>query len=434
MLLFNAALFLFFVALTAFFNIAEMALVASRKPKLDALVTRPSASAALAIRLKEDPGTFLSAIQAGITVTSILAGTFCVTAFAVAAESLLERLTVPVTYARPLGSAASILIAAYLTLVFGELAPKRLALSSPEYSAALIARPLDWTIRVARPFVLLLRWSNDVLMDLARIPAQTDDETNEDEIRSVISSALRSGSILDAERNMMESILQLRIRTVRTIMTPRRHLEWVDRGMTEEELSQRIAESPCSKLIVTQGRDIDRPLGVAAKKDILRLLLSTGKLDFEALCQPPAFVAQNTPILALLSTLKRARAQMLFVVDEFGTVMGIVTLTDVLEAVAGDVPEPERRRRDGEQLRKQPDGTYLVSGQLPADDLAEYLGIGRGQTPTYKTTAGLLLEHFRRLPASGEQIRISGWLFEVAEADARSIQQVRLTPPKDAPH
>lgn len=204
--------------------------------------------------------------------------------------------------------------------------------------------------------------------------------------------------------------------------------------MTEEELSQRIAESPCSKLIVTQGRDIDRPLGVAAKKDILRLLLSTGKLDFEALCQPPAFVAQNTPILALLSTLKRARAQMLFVVDEFGTVMGIVTLTDVLEAVAGDVPEPERRRRDGEQLRKQPDGTYLVSGQLPADDLAEYLGIGRGQTPTYKTTAGLLLEHFRRLPASGEQIRISGWLFEVAEADARSIQQVRLTPPKDAPH
>lgn len=302
MLLFNAFLFLFFVALTAFFNVAEMALVASRKPKLDALVTRPSASAAVAVRLKDDPGTFLSAIQAGITVTSILAGTFCVTAFAVAAASLLERLTVPVTYAQPLGSAASILIAAYLTLVLGELAPKRLALSSPEYSAALIARPLDWTIRVARPFVLLLRWSNDVLMDLARIPAQTDDETNEDEIRSVISSALRSGSILDAERNMMESILQLRIRTVRTIMTPRRHLEWVDRGMSEEELSQRIAESPCSKLIVTQGRDIDRPLGVAAKKDILRLLLSTGKLDFEALCQPPAFVAQNTPILALLST------------------------------------------------------------------------------------------------------------------------------------
>ncbi|WP_321969236.1 hemolysin family protein [Paraburkholderia tropica] len=431
MLLFSVALFLLFVLLTGFFNIAEMALVASRRPRLEALIAQHSASAALVVRLKDDPGTFLSAIQAGVTLTGILAGTFCVTEFAVEAAAMLRVLSVSQSYAAPLGSAAAVLGAAYLTLVFGELAPKRVALAAPELSASLVAYPLSWAIRVARPFVVFLRWSNDVLLRGLRVPERSKDDANEDEIRSVIASALRSGAILDAERNMMESILQLRIRSVRTIMTPRRHLEWVDHAMSPDELRQRVADSPCSKLIVTQARDIDRPLGVAAKKDILRALIATGKLDFDTLCQPPVFVPQNSSILGLLSLLKRARAQMLFVVDEFGTVVGIVTLTDVLEAVAGDVPEPERRRRDGEQLQKQSDGTYLVSGQLPADDLTEYLGIRRNETPTYKTTAGLVLEHLKRLPDCGEQLRIDGWLFEIVEADSRSIQRIRLIPPRE---
>lgn len=157
--------------------------------------------------------------------------------------------------------------------------------------------------------------------------------------------------------------------------------------------------------------------------------MSSGELNLEAHCQPPVFVAENSSILGLLTSLKRARAQMLFVVDEFGTVVGIVTLTDVLEAVAGDVPEPERQRGGGTQLKKQPDGSYIASGQLPADDLAEYLGIEDPAPPTYKTAAGLVLAHLKHLPAEGEQMTICDWTIEVTQVDARSILQLRLIPP-----
>lgn len=433
MLALQILLFAFFVGLTAFFNLAEMALVAARPTKLDAMSSKRRTNARLAIELREDPGSFLSAVQCGITATSILAGTYCVNGFIASVTSILQSMPFVAPYASGVGAVIAIVLATYLTLVFGELAPKRIALSAPETWASLIATPLRWTMNLVRPFILLLGLSNDMLLRILHVQVRSDDSTSGDEIRSVILSALRSGTILDSERSMLESILQLRVRTARTIMTPRRLLEWVDGAMPESEVRQRIADSPCSKLIVTREHDVDRPVGVAAKKEILKALMSTGRLDLEALCQPPVFVAENSPILGLLASLKRARAQMLFVVDEFGTVVGIVTLTDVLEAVAGDVPEPERHRGGGLQFTKQPDGTFLVQGQLPADDLSEYLGIQYPATPTYKTVAGLVLSHLRRLPVTGDKLMLDGWTIEVVEVDARSILQVRLAPPEVAP-
>ena len=424
-------LFLFFVALTAFFNVAEMALVAARPARLDALATRHRSNAELAASLKREPSAFLSAVQCGITATSILAGTFCVNAFISSITSALSAIPTMAPYAPAAGTVIAVVIATYLTLVFGELAPKRVALAAPERWAAAIARPLQWTITLGRPFILLLGHSNDLLLKTLRVQEQAEDSTTGEEIRSVILGALRSGAIQAAERSMLESILQLRVRSARTIMTPRRMLEWVDVEMSDDEIKRRIAESPCSKLIVTQGHDVDHPLGVAAKKEILRTVMSSSELNLEALCQPSIFVAENSSILELLGSLKRAKAQMLFVVDEFGTVVGIVTLTDVLEAVAGDVPEPERHRGGGTQIRKEPDGSYLASGQLPADDLVEYLGIEDPGPPTYKTAAGLVLARLKRLPSQGERLTISNWTIEVVQVDARSILQLRLIPPPD---
>jgi putative hemolysin len=422
-------LFLFFVALTAFFNVAEMALVAARPARLDALSNRHWSNARLAASIKQEPGAFLSAVQCGITATSILAGTFCVNAFISSITSVLSSFPGVAPYASSADTIIAVVVATYLTLVFGELAPKRVALAAPERWPAMIARPLRWTMTLAHPFILLLGRSNDLLLKAFHVEAQVDDSTTGEEIRSVIMGALRSGAIQAAERSMLESILQLRVRSARTIMTPRRSLKWVDSAMSDAELKKRIAESPCSKLIVTQGRDVDRPLGVAAKKEILRTVISSAELNLEALCQPPVFVAEHSSILELLGSLKRARAQMLFVVDEFGTVVGVVTLTDVLEAVAGDVPESERHRGGGAQIKKESDGSYLASGQLPADDLAEYLGIEDPEPPTYKTAAGLVLAHLKRLPAEGDRLTISNWTIEVVQVDARSILQLRLIPP-----
>lgn len=248
-------LFVFFVALTACFNFAEMALVAARPARLDALPDRHRSNAKLVASLKQEPGAFLSAVQCGITATSILAGTFCVNAFITSITSALSTIPHVAPYASPAGAVIAVIAATYLTLVSGELAPKRVALSAPERCAVMIATPLSWTMNIARPFILLPGRSNDLLLKTFHIQEQTNDSTTSEEIRSVILSALQSGTIQATEHRMLESILQLRVRTARTIMTPRRMLEWVDSAMSDEEIRKRIAESPCSKLIVTQGRD-----------------------------------------------------------------------------------------------------------------------------------------------------------------------------------
>lgn len=426
-----AGIFVLLVATTAFFNLAEMALVVARPERLQAQNTASAETIGLVLQIKEEPGAFLSATQSGNTITSILAGTFCVTAFADTLALGLGSLPWLHGYAHAASVLFSIAAASYLTLVFGELLPKRVALAAPERCAILAARPMNWTMTVFRPFISLLLGSNNAVLRALRVPAARDAGTTEDEIRYVIASGLRSGTLKAAEHDMLASILQLGTRTARTIMTSRRHLEWVDVGMPEDEVRRRVAESPCSKLIVTQGRDLDRPLGVVAKKDFLRTFLQTGEIEFRSIAHPPVFVPDTSTILGMLGTLKRARAQMLFVVDEFGSVAGVVTLTDVLEAVAGDVPEPERQARTQEALVRSSDGTYAVAGSVPADDLAEYLGLRDDGTPGYKTVAGLVLAKLKRLPRAGERLTLDGWIIEVVSVDDRTIQSLRLIPTGD---
>lgn len=431
-MLIYAGIFVLLVATTAFFNLAEMALVVARPERLQAQNTGSADTIDLVLKIKEDPGAFLSATQSGNTITSILAGTFCVTAFSDTLALGLASLPWLRGYVQAASLLFSIVLASYLTLVFGELLPKRVALAAPERCAILAARPMKWAMMAFRPFIALLLGSNNAVLRALGVPASRNAETTEDEIRYVIASGLRSGTLKAAEHDMLASILQLETRTARTIMTSRRHLEWVDVGMPGDEVRRRVAESPCSKLIVTQGRDLDRPLGVVAKKDFLRNFLQTGEIEFQSIAHPPVFVPDTSTVLGMLGMLKRARGQMLFVVDEFGSVAGIVTLTDVLEAVAGDVPEPERQARAQETLVRSSDGTYTIAGSVPADDLAEYLGLRDDGPPGYKTVAGLVLAKFKRLPRAGERLMLDGWIIEVLSVDDRAIQSLRLIPTGDS--
>ena len=427
-MLFYGGLFVLLVILTAFFNLTEMALIVSRPERLKSASGASDRLIEQVLQLKSDTGVLLASTQTGITIMSMLAGTLCVTEFANEFIYVLDRLPLLKPYASSIATFISIIVATYLTLIFGELLPKRVAIAAPERCAMLVIIPMRWAIVAASPFVALLIGFNNLLMRLLHIPESPSDKVTEEEIQYVIKGGLESGTIKADEHSMLENILELDTRSARTVMTPRHLFEFVDEEMSEEEIERQTAETPCSKLIVTRYRDMDNPIGVVAKKDILSNLIQGGKIDYSAIMQPPVFVSEKSTVLVLLNELKHAMARMLFVVDEFGSVIGIVTLHDVFEVVAGDVPEPERNALGGKMIEKQKDGSYIVPGSLPADDLTEYLGLKYSSHPDYKTVAGLVLSKLKRLPCSGDKLTFDGWTIEILDADTRSIKTLRLIP------
>lgn len=428
-MLFYGGIFVLLVALTAFFNLTEMALVVSRPERLKSASEASNRVIDQVLKLKADTGVLLAATQTGITVMSMLAGTFCVTGVANELVDVLDWVPVLTPYASGIATFLSIMVATFLTLVFGELLPKRIALAAPERYAMLVIVPIRWAMVVFSPFVAVLLRFNNFLLHLLHVPESPSNETTAEEIHYVIAGGLESGTIKSIEHSMIENILDLDARSARTVMTSRRLLEFVDEAMSEEEIEKRTADTPCSKLILTRDRDLDHPIGVVAKKDILRKFIQGGKIDFSTIVAPPVFVADTTTVLGLLNKLKHARAQMLFVVDEFSLVVGIITLHDVMEVVAGDVPEPERNALGEKMLERQNDGSYIVPGSLPADDLTEYLGLKDSGLPNYKTVAGLVLSKFKHLPRTGEKLVFDGWTIEILDSDARSIKTLRLIPP-----
>lgn len=437
-MLFYIGLFVLLLVVTAFFNVAELALVASRPERLQtqAATAHETAydAAARVQALKGEPGAFLATTQSGVTMASIVAGTFCVVAFDHAFAQGAVRLGLEWShgYVQSVASILAVVLTTYLTLVLGELLPKRIALAAPERCALRVLPFIRLSMAIFRPFIWALQQSTNGLLRAFGIRDSRSPQTTEEEIRYVIASGVQSGVLHSAEHGMMESILQLSSRSVRTIMTSRQELEWVDESMPKEEAIRRIADSPCSKLVVTRERDLDHPAGVVAKKDFLRQYMTEQSMAFAPILTPPVFVPDSATVLTVLNKVKHARAQMLFVVDEFGTMVGIVTLTDVLEALAGDVPEPERDERGRQELLRQPDGSYLVAGAMPADDLAEFLSVHDTEVPRYKTVAGLILTKLKRLPQAGEHVMVDGWRLEVVQVDGRTIQAVRLVPPVHA--
>ncbi len=421
-------IFVLLVAFTAFFNLTEMALIVSRPERLKSASGASDQLINQVLAVKNNTGALLAATQSGITVMSILAGTFCVTELANELSRVLDWLPVLHPYATGVATFLSIMVATFLTLIFGELLPKRVALAAPERCAMFVIVPMRWAMVAVSPFVALLLLFNNLLLRLLNVPESPSNQTTAEEIHYVIAGGLESGTIKAIEHSMLESILELGVRSARTVMTSRRRLEFVDEAMSAEEIEKRIAETPCSRLIITRDKDLDRPIGVVAKKDILTKLLQGGTIDYSSITQAPVFVSETSTVLGLLNKLKHARAGMLFVVDEFGSVVGIITLHDVLEVVAGDVPEPERNAFGEKMLKKQDDGSYIVSGSLPADDLTEYLGLKDDSLPDYKTVAGLVLSKLKHLPQPGEKLNFDGWTIEVLDADARSVKTLRLIP------
>jgi magnesium and cobalt exporter, CNNM family len=414
--------------LTAFFNLAEMALIASRASALERAKNVTAASKVL--DLKRRPGQFLAAIRAGDLITDLLTGAFIVSWIEELIRTGLDLVPGVGGYASAIAGGSAFLVVSYLMLVFADLAPKSIALSAPERTAMLIASPLRLLIFIARPFLGALEGSNTLVLQILGIKPQSEEQVTQEEIRRVLSAGLSAGVLLSSERSMMERALDLDHRSVRTVMTGRKYIDVLAPDMDENKLRQAVLRSTASRLLVAEEGNLDRLVGIVSRADVLAGVAQGANFDLSTTVVPPAYVSDNASVLSVLETLKSVPVHMVIVVDEFGSVVGLATLADVLEAVAGDVTRPKGSAMEKEvsHLSQQADGSYLVSGNKPVDDVAEAIPLNAPTDRIYKTMAGLVIDRLRRIPYEGETIELPGLMIEVVSVQQGVVKMLKLVP------
>ncbi|HEY1072197.1 hemolysin family protein [Brevundimonas sp.] len=423
MLTIAIAVVLLLVVLNGLFAMTELAVVSSRKSKLQSRAERGDRGARAALKLSEEPTQFLSAVQVGITLIGILAGAYGQATIAGELDRILEAsFPALAPYSQFASTALVVVLITYVSLIVGELVPKRLALIFPETIASKMAAPISTMALVMKPFVLLLTASTSGILKVMGVKDRDGSDVTQEEVESILAEGTSAGLIEPEEQVMIEEILRLGDRAVRVAMTPRHEVFWIALDDTEEVLREEIRTCPYSRIVVARESDVDNPLGVVHKKDLLDALLTDGSYDIEKLVAEPAFIPQSTSVLKALEILKGSKVHMAFVVDEYGAFEGVVTATDLLEMIAGDFNESHDEQ--DLSIRKREDGSWAVDGQADLDELGDVLGEDFGEHESFHTVAGLVLHHLSRLPQEGEILQLGRFEVEVIDMDDRRIDKL----------
>jgi putative hemolysin len=410
------------VVLNGYFAMSELAIVSARPARLEAQVKRGGRGARLALALHRDPGRMLSTVQIGITLVGIVAGAFGGAALAEPLDDALAAVPGLAPFSAEIAYTLVVVAITYLSLIIGELVPKQLALRAPERIAAMVAPVVDLLSRISTPAVWLLESSSRLMLRLLGSEAQSRASVTEEEVRTLIAEGTRTGVFHKAEQEMIGRVLRLADRPVRAIMTPRVELVWLDLEDEPAKVASVIQESGHSRFIVGKG-SLDDVLGVVHVRSLLNDCLAGRPLDLRAAVRPALVLHDSMPVLRALEAIRQARVSMALVVDEYGEVEGVITLEDVLEAVVGDLPE----RRLGEEpaIVEREDGSLLMDGLLPIDEVKIALGFESLPDETiYHTLAGFVLAQLGRVPTEGQAVVYGDWRFEVVDMDGRRIDKV----------
>lgn len=428
-IIFELGILLALFFLNGFFAMAEMAVVSSRRIRLQQMAEEGHAGAAYALGLAENPGRFLSAVQVGITLIGILSGAFGGATLGVRLTPVLETVPLIAPYAPEVAVALVVIFITALSVIIGELVPKRIALASPEVLAARLARPLQLIASVFLPFVWLLERSSAVLLKLLGVPERPSSGVTEEEVRFAIAEGTEAGVIDEVEEEMIHGVLALADRSVASVMTPRPDVYWVDLDDDPDTVAREIADCPFSRLVVARGGDLGQPLGVIQKKDLVGDLLAGHGLQVERHLREPLYVPETVQVLRLWEMFRSVPVHMAFVVDEYGDFLGVATLTDVLQAVVGSFPEEHTRH--SEEILQRPDGSWLVDGRAAISDLAEKLGLPASDSE-FHTAAGLALKRLARIPSEGDAFEIGPWRVEVVDMDGKRVDKLLFVPQVEA--
>lgn len=425
----EALIVLLLILLNGALAMSEMAIVSSRRVRLEHLAARGNRGARTALRLIAHPASFLSTVQVGITLIGIVAGAFGGATLADPLGTWLDTLP----GVAPNGSSIAIIgvvaIITYLSLIIGELVPKRVALRAPERVAVVIAGPMLLLSRAAAPAVWLLGSSTDLTLRLLGIRGGREETVTEEEVRALISEGTRAGVFAPQEKTMIEGVLRLADRTVRATMTPRSSVIWLDVEDPPEMLRDTIRNTRHSRFLVCRG-ELDELIGVVLTRDLLERALDGNPLDLAAAAVKPLIVHEGLPVLRLLDMFRTSPVNLAVVVDEYGSVEGIVSPTDILEVVAGAVPE--HGEAVDSEAEQRDDGSWLIDGMMPVDEFEDRLGLhGLKETGEFDTVAGFVLWQLGRLPKAGDNFAWRGWIFEVIDMDGRRIDKLLVVPPED---
>jgi putative hemolysin len=417
----------FLICLNGFFAMSELAVMSSRRARLEQMADDGVRGARAAIRLIDDPTRFLSTVQIGITLVGVLAGAY---SGATLAQPLAAVLADGLgTYAYPVSVAIVVALITYLSLVIGELVPKRIALNNPEGIAARVAPFMAGLSVAGAPLVWLLRISTEALIRLLGVPEKPESTVTEEEVKSMIAEGTRTGVFHTTERDMIDGVLRLADRSVRSVMTPRVEVVWIDLDDPEETIRLEIAESGHSRFPAGR-RGLEEFDGVVHTKDLLDQLARTGTFDIAASLREPLVVHEGTQVLKLLELFRESPLHMALVVDEYGVVEGIVTPTDILSAIAGDLPEDLQDVADAAVRRD--DGSWLLDGMMGVDEAERLLERKnmRGDED-FETLAGFVLARLGQIPQTGDHFAWDGMRFEIVDMDGRRIDRVLVAPEPD---
>jgi putative hemolysin len=417
------AIVLLLVLLNGFFAMSELAIVSSRRARLKPLADQGHRGARRALQLAAEPTQFLATVQIGITLVGIVAGAYSGATLSEPVAAMIGGWPLVGEYAYPVAVTLVVAIITYLSLVIGELVPKRFAMSHAEAIAVRVALPMMYLAKVGTPVVYCLRISTEALLRLLRVRHTEENKITEEEIKVMIAEGAEAGVFMQQERHMIEGVLHLADHSVRTIMTPRPDIEWLDVQEDAAELMPKILAAEHSRLLLSDGA-IDEVLGFVYVRDLLAQTATGQALQPRAVIKPPLTVHETTTVLRLLDLFRQQAANLAVVLDEYGGVLGIVTPRDIFAAIAGEFAEDAE---DEPGITRRQDGSWLVDGRTRVNDFERATGARGLADPDYSTVAGLVLHQMGHLPTIGETVDFGGHRFEVVDLDARRIDKILVT-------
>jgi putative hemolysin len=409
------------------FSGSEMAIVSARKARLEQLAEEGNRKARLALKLANSPNDFLSTVQIGITLIGILSGAVGGATLALRLRPVLQSIPALAPYSEPISLVIVVSLITYFSLVLGELVPKRLALSNAEDIACAVAGPMRLLARGTAPLVHLLSSSTDGLLQLVGVRHTEESPVTEEEIRVLLEQGTRAGLFEEAEQEMVSRVFRLGDRPVKSLMTPRTAITWLDVDAPMEETQQEILNSPHSRFPVGEG-SLDECVGIIRVKDFLSAYLAGEAVNLRSLLQSPLFVAENTRALDVVEIFRQSGTHFALITDEFGGIEGLITLNDVMEAIVGNLPSEDLNEP---RIAQRDDGSWLVDGLIAVEELKDLLDqeeLPHEQKGHYQTLAGFVLTMMGRIPSAGQHFDWGGFRFEVMDMDGARVDKVLVVP------